>query len=154
MTIRSALSFRSVGHAAALFVFLLILMRPGDLLAQITVEVRNQTGGRVFVCFSYHDVISDSRITRGWWEVEPYAARDIRVNADQPELAWYAYSSRGRSWGGREGDADAERRHVVLENFLVKEGWKPRGQTHRMVYMKKVVTGGGRHAIVLSDREP
>lgn len=125
---------------------------PGALSAQIMVEVVNQTASPAHVCFSYHDAISDSRITRGWWPVPPYSTVDIRVNATKPDLAWYAYNDKNKSWGGAENSPETERRHVVLENFLVKEGWKPRGKQHRIIHMKKERAGGGRLRLVLSPR--
>lgn len=126
--------------------------RPGRLEAQVMVEVVNHSGAQAYICFSYHDIISDSRITRGWWAIAPNTTIDIRVNTNQPDLAWYAYNSRERSWGGREGAPDAERRHVVLENFLAKDGWKPRGKQHRMVNLKKETARNGRLRLTLSQR--
>lgn len=125
---------------------------PGRLEAQIMVEVVNYSGAQAYICFSYHDLVSNSRITRGWWPIAPNTTVDIRVNSDRPELSWYAYNSKGRSWGGREGAADSERRHVVLENFLAKEGWKPRGKQHRMVEMKKERARNGRLRLTLTQR--
>lgn len=125
---------------------------PGRLQAQVTVEVLNQSGAQAYICFSYHDVISDSRITRGWWPIAPHSTTDIRVNTQQPDLSWYAYNVKGRSWGGREDGPQAERRHVVLENFLVKEGWKPRGKKHLMINLKKEKAVNGRLRLVLSPQ--
>jgi|GEM_PF-6900905 len=142
---------------ARIAVILMVLVaagqaRPGRLEAQVMVEVINHSGAQAYICFNYHDVISDSRITRGWWPIAPNITIDIRVNTNQPDLAWYAYNSKDRSWGGREGAPDTERRHVVLENFLAKEGWKPRGKQHRMVNMKKEKARNGRLRLTLSPR--
>lgn len=123
---------------------------PARLQAQVMVEVANQSGAQAYICFSYHDIISDSRVTRGWWPVAAHSTIDIRVNTNKPELAWYAYNSKGKSWGGREGAPDADRRHVVRENFLVKEGWKPRGKEHLMINLKKEKTANGRLRLILT----
>lgn len=125
---------------------------PDRLEAQIMVEVVNHSGAQAYICFAYHDVISDSRIIRGWWPIAPNITIDIRVNTNRPDFSWYAYNTKDRSWGGREGAPDADRRHVVLENFLTKEGWKPRGKQHRMVNMKKEQVRNGRLRLTLTQR--
>lgn len=125
---------------------------PNRLEAQVMVEVVNPSGAQAFICFAYHDVISDSRITRGWWSIPPNTTIGIRVNTNRPDLSWYAYNSKDRSWGGQEGEPDTERRHVVLENFLAKEGWKPRGKQHRMVNMKKEQAKNGQLRLTLTQR--
>ena len=126
---------------SALFWWGIIILPVGDLWAEIMVEVRNNTGGQAYICFSYHDVISDSRITRGWWEVPAFSSRNIRVNTDEDELLWFVYNERGLAWGGEENDGQSEYRHVVRENFFVKEGWKPRGTKHMRIFMKKAAAG-------------
>jgi len=60
------------------------------------------------------------------------------------------YNSKGKSWGGREDGPETERRHVVRENFLVKEGWKPRGKQHLMANMKKETARNGRLRLTLT----
>lgn len=133
-------------------VFLIMAAAGTELRAEIMVEVRNETGGKAFICFSYHDVISETRITRGWWEVKAFSTRVIRVNTDQADLMWYAYSERGLAWGGDEDDPESVRRHVVQENFFVKEGWKPRGYKHMKVFMKPARTYDKRLNVKLSPR--
>ena len=122
----------------------LLMGSTGELRAEIMVEVRNNTGGQAYISFAYHDVISDSPITRGWWEVPSVGSRTIRVNTDKDELIWFAYNERGLAWGGEENDAQSEYRHVVQENFFVKDGWKPRGAKHMRIFMKKAVSGDKR----------
>lgn len=133
-------------------VFWGLIFMSSPALAQIMFEVRNNTSAKVFVCLRYHDVVSDSRITRGWWDVAPYNTRIIRINTDKNDFSWYAYNESGKAWGGAEDDPASESRHVVLENFLAKDGWKPRGRQHRKVFMKKVSAPGGSHMVNLTGQ--
>ena len=130
--------------------FSLLSTAGSELRAEIMVEVRNNTNGRAYVCFSYHDVISDSRITRGWWEVPAFGNRTVRVNTDKSDFSWFIYNERGLAWGGEENDPDSEYRHVVRENFFVKEGWKPRGTKHMRIFLKKAQAGNKKYLIGLT----
>lgn len=141
---------------AAIFLLFLsclavMILSGAEARAEIMLEVRNNTSGQAFVCLSYHDTISDGIITRGWWDVPAFGNRSIRVNTDKDDFMWFIYNERDQVWGGEKGEPDSEYRHVVKENFFVKAGWKPRGNQHMRVYLKKTAASGKRFRIELTN---
>ena len=79
------------------------------------VTLKNDCSEKIFVAINYQDE-NDDWMTSGWWTVAPYSTTETNVRTQNTNLYFYANSSEGKEWTGKE-EAESVTKKVTSEKF-------------------------------------